>query len=208
MFGPSSRFVSLAARLATNFAIAEHHTTGFWNWLSHPEHDQASRNNQPRENKQQFKCFQRNCPALFPPLSPPLIHCPNHPTDGAPKTVRHPMGPTLASQQGFAVRYDLHSPLTTPRGLRDPHQAAQQLDEAAQETMKLFDALDVPWGQVMRYQYCGARYPGQWWVWQSGDLPSHYLRAIARENALANPPTAKPTSQPSNSATRSRRGCC
>jgi acyl-homoserine-lactone acylase len=69
------------------------------------------------------------------------------------------MGPTLASQQGFAVPYDLHSPLTTPRGLRDPRHAAQQLDEAAQETLKLFDTLDVPWGQVMHYQHAGLDLP-------------------------------------------------
>jgi acyl-homoserine-lactone acylase len=69
------------------------------------------------------------------------------------------MGPTLASQDGFGVPYDLASPLTTPRGLKDPKAAAQQLDAAAQETLKVFGALDVPWGDVMRFQHAGLDLP-------------------------------------------------
>lgn len=69
------------------------------------------------------------------------------------------MGPTLASQAGFAVPYELQSPLTTPRGLKDPRQAVQQLDDAAQETQREFGALDVPWGQVMRYRHAGLDLP-------------------------------------------------
>ena len=62
------------------------------------------------------------------------------------------MGASMASQSGFAVPYSLASPMTTPRGLKDPAKAAQQLDAAATETMHDFGALDVPWGQVMRFQ--------------------------------------------------------
>jgi len=40
--------------------------------------------------------------------------------------------------------------------LKDPQKAAQQLDAAAIETEKEFGALDIPWGQVMRFQYAGA----------------------------------------------------
>lgn len=69
------------------------------------------------------------------------------------------MGPTLASQAGFAVPYDLKQPLTTPRGLKDPAKAARLLEDAAKETQTQFGALDVPWGQVMRYQYAGADLP-------------------------------------------------
>jgi acyl-homoserine-lactone acylase len=70
------------------------------------------------------------------------------------------MGPTLASQAGFAVPYDLKAPLTTPSGLKDPQQAAKQLDAAASQTVKLYGALDVPWGQVMRLQFAGLDLPG------------------------------------------------
>ena len=68
-------------------------------------------------------------------------------------------GPTMASQSGFAVPYDLKSPLTTPRGLKDPKKAAAQLDDAAKELREQFGALDVPWGQVMRYQFGGVDLP-------------------------------------------------
>ena len=70
------------------------------------------------------------------------------------------MGPALGSQAGFAVQYDLKSPLTTPRGMKDPEKAAQQLDAAATETVKLYGSLDVPWGDVMRFQFAGLDLPG------------------------------------------------
>jgi acyl-homoserine-lactone acylase len=69
-------------------------------------------------------------------------------------------GATLASQAGFAVPYDLKAPLTTPSGLKDPQQAAKQLDTAAAQTVKLYGSLDVPWGQVMRFQFAGLDLPG------------------------------------------------
>jgi acyl-homoserine-lactone acylase len=62
------------------------------------------------------------------------------------------MGPTLGVQTGFATPYSLGSPMTTPTGLKDPAKAALQLDAAATETMHDFGALDVPWGNVMRFQ--------------------------------------------------------
>jgi acyl-homoserine-lactone acylase len=62
------------------------------------------------------------------------------------------MGPTMASQAGFAIPYALNDPMNTPGGLKDPAKAAAQLDAAATETLKDFGALDVPWGKVMRFQ--------------------------------------------------------
>jgi len=70
------------------------------------------------------------------------------------------MGAGLTSQAGFAVPYDLKAPLKTPGGLKDPQQAAKQLDAAAAQTVKLYAALDVPWGQVMRLQFAGLDLPG------------------------------------------------
>jgi acyl-homoserine-lactone acylase len=58
------------------------------------------------------------------------------------------------------VPYDLKLPLTTPRGLKDPALAAKQLDTAAANTLRQYGALDVPWGQVMRFQFAGADLPG------------------------------------------------
>lgn len=54
--------------------------------------------------------------------------------------------------RNFAVPYDVNEPLTTPRGLKDPREAAQMLDEAAAETEKTYGAMDTPWGKVMRIQ--------------------------------------------------------
>ncbi len=70
------------------------------------------------------------------------------------------MGASLGSQTGFAVQYDLKRPLETPGGLKDPAKAAQQLDAAAAKVMKEHGALDVPWGDVMRFQFAGLDLPG------------------------------------------------
>lgn len=62
---------------------------------------------------------------------------------------------TPGGMRNFAVPYDVNEPLTTPRGLKDPEQAAQMLDEAAAETEKTYGALDTPWGKVMRIEING-----------------------------------------------------
>ena len=56
------------------------------------------------------------------------------------------------AQRNFAVQYEIDKPLTTPSGLKDPKDAAAMLDAAAEETIKLYGALDTPWGNVMRLQ--------------------------------------------------------
>jgi acyl-homoserine-lactone acylase len=70
------------------------------------------------------------------------------------------MTPSLGSQAGFAVPYEIKSPLTTPRGLKDPEKAVQQLDTAANDTVRFYGALDVPWGDVMRFRHAGLDLPG------------------------------------------------
>ncbi len=69
------------------------------------------------------------------------------------------MGPALGSQAGFAVPFALKDPLTTPSGLKDPEKCAGQLEEAARETLKNFGTLDVPLGEVMRFQLAGVDIP-------------------------------------------------
>jgi acyl-homoserine-lactone acylase len=56
------------------------------------------------------------------------------------------------ASEGFARRYDLRSPLTTPAGLADPPAALAALAAAARQTIATYAALDVPWGQVMRFR--------------------------------------------------------
>lgn len=69
------------------------------------------------------------------------------------------MGPQLGSQSNFAVPYSLSDPLTTPRGLKDSREAVRQLREAAEEVQQQFGALDVPWGDVMRFKHAGLDLP-------------------------------------------------
>jgi acyl-homoserine-lactone acylase len=59
------------------------------------------------------------------------------------------------AQKNFAVQYDYENPLTTPRGIKDPAAAAKMLDDAVEETIKLYGAMDTPWGKVMRLQING-----------------------------------------------------
>jgi acyl-homoserine-lactone acylase len=69
------------------------------------------------------------------------------------------MGNALTNQTGFAVPYDLHDPLHTPRGIKDPEKTAGQLDEAAKQTIAESGAIDVEWGKVMRLQLGGVDLP-------------------------------------------------
>ncbi|MGI4855086.1 MAG: penicillin acylase family protein, partial [Janthinobacterium lividum] len=62
---------------------------------------------------------------------------------------------TAAAQKNFAVPYKLDEPLTTPRGLRNPKAAAAMLADAADETEKVYGAIDKPWGDVMKFQLNG-----------------------------------------------------
>ncbi|AFL88407.1 penicilin amidase [Terriglobus roseus DSM 18391] len=62
---------------------------------------------------------------------------------------------TVAAQKNWAIPYDYNQPLTTPRGIKDPKLAVQMLADAADETVKLYGALDRPWGDVMKIEING-----------------------------------------------------
>jgi acyl-homoserine-lactone acylase len=62
------------------------------------------------------------------------------------------MGPAMANQSGFAVPYAMAEPLTTPRGFKEPAKAVAFLEQAAEKMESDFGALDVPWGDVMKYR--------------------------------------------------------
>ena len=62
------------------------------------------------------------------------------------------MGPAMADQSRFAVPYDMHKPLETPRGLKDPANAAVLLEAAATALETEVGALDTKWGDVMKYR--------------------------------------------------------
>jgi len=56
------------------------------------------------------------------------------------------------SADRFARPYELSEPLTTPAGLADAQAAVAELSAAARAMLERFGALDVPWGQVMRFR--------------------------------------------------------
>ena len=62
------------------------------------------------------------------------------------------MGPAMADQSGFAVPYDFHEPLKTPRGLKDPAKAVAYLEAAAKALETEVGPLDTKWGDVMKYR--------------------------------------------------------
>ncbi|HEX5499530.1 MAG TPA: penicillin acylase family protein, partial [Thermomicrobiales bacterium] len=58
-----------------------------------------------------------------------------------------------AGRPFFAVPWDEQAPLATPAGLADPAAAVAALDAAAAQTVAMFGALDVAWGEAARLRY-------------------------------------------------------
>jgi len=54
------------------------------------------------------------------------------------------------AEEQFAVVWSEADPLKTPRGLADPARAAEAFAWAAEETVRRYGRLDVPWGEVHR----------------------------------------------------------
>jgi acyl-homoserine-lactone acylase len=74
----------------------------------------------------------------------------------AKKFISASMGMTTpASLRNWDVPYKMDEPLTTPRGIKDPKAAVQMLADAADETSKLYGAIDAPWGKVMKFELNG-----------------------------------------------------
>jgi acyl-homoserine-lactone acylase len=59
----------------------------------------------------------------------------------------------------FAVAWDPASPITTPRGLKDPAEGVKLFREAAAETIERFKSLDVAWGEVNKFKLGNSTYP-------------------------------------------------
>jgi acyl-homoserine-lactone acylase len=54
--------------------------------------------------------------------------------------------------------------------LKDPPKAAKELDAAAAATIQKYGSLDVPWGNVMRFQHAGLDLPGNGFAVRGDDL--------------------------------------
>lgn len=61
------------------------------------------------------------------------------------------LGTRYADRSVFSTAPDWTHPLDTPRGLKDPAEAARLLDDAAAETIERYGSLDAPWGEFRRF---------------------------------------------------------
>jgi acyl-homoserine-lactone acylase len=73
---------------------------------------------------------------------------------------RKAFGPLLNNKSAFAIPADPARPFETPAGLKDPAAAAKLLAEAAAEVKKQFGRIDPAYGEVRRFQFRGADFPG------------------------------------------------
>lgn len=60
-------------------------------------------------------------------------------------------GPTMLNQQNYAEKWDPEKPIETPRGIKDPAVALSTLKTAVANTVKLYGAVDRPYGEVSRF---------------------------------------------------------
>lgn len=65
------------------------------------------------------------------------------------------------SQKGYRDPWTLDDPLATPRGLKDPALALQQLKQAVAVTRKLYGSIDRPYGEVSRFHIGDVDLPGR-----------------------------------------------
>lgn len=61
------------------------------------------------------------------------------------------MGPRLSDESRFAHPFTLTDPLETPKGIKNPSEALEQLAQAAREMKKEFGSLDLAYGAASRF---------------------------------------------------------
>jgi len=71
----------------------------------------------------------------------------------------------------FEVQWDPGSPLTTPRGFKDPAKAVKMLHDAALQTIQQHKTFDVKWGDVYKFKVGDITYPanggpGDWGIFR------------------------------------------
>ena len=59
----------------------------------------------------------------------------------------------------YAVRWNIQSPVSTPKGIKDEQKAVRFLSDATKETLQQYGVLDIPWGKVYRFHDGGQDYP-------------------------------------------------
>lgn len=69
-------------------------------------------------------------------------------------------GPNMSDQKNFAEKWDADKPIETPRGIKDPAVALTTLKTAVANTVKLYGAVDRPYGEVSRFHIGDVNLPG------------------------------------------------
>ena len=60
-------------------------------------------------------------------------------------------GPNMSDEKNFAEKWDANKPIETPRGIKDPAVGLSTLKAAVADTVKLYGAVDRPYGEVSRF---------------------------------------------------------
>ncbi|HXS07322.1 MAG TPA: penicillin acylase family protein [Rhizomicrobium sp.] len=69
-------------------------------------------------------------------------------------------GPNMSDQKNYAEKWDADKPIETPRGIKDPAAALTTLKAAVANTVKLYGAVDRPYGEVSRFHIGDVNLPG------------------------------------------------
>ncbi len=69
-------------------------------------------------------------------------------------------GPGMSNQKNYAVKWDANDPIETPRGIADPSVGVASLKTAAEQAVKLYGAVDRPYGEVSRFHIGDVNIPG------------------------------------------------
>jgi acyl-homoserine-lactone acylase len=67
----------------------------------------------------------------------------------------------IVSQSAYAVPWSMDDPLRTPHGVKDIDAAIKLLKQAAQTTLRLYGAIDRPFGEVSRFRIDEVNLPGR-----------------------------------------------
>ncbi len=60
-------------------------------------------------------------------------------------------GPNMSDQRNYSQKWQADKPIETPRGIKDPNMAMTTLKAAVAQTVKLYGAVDRPYGEVSRF---------------------------------------------------------
>lgn len=69
-------------------------------------------------------------------------------------------GPSMSNQKNYAVKWDANDPIETPRGIADASVGVASLKTAAEQAVKLYGAVDRPYGDVSRFHIGDVNIPG------------------------------------------------